>query len=117
MTSFTHLPWLVRVGLSAGAICLVASLLPHGPAVAADTAPWALAAREGGCFPIQSLRRRLPDLPDVRDPDGFQQYLVAKGWVFQRTAPAGGAVSFTVESQGLALLFVTRERCSSAATR
>ena len=82
------------------------------PAFASD--PWFLAAREGGCFPISTLERKLPDLPAVRDPQGFADYVQGKGWAFTQkphALGAGRAVEFTVPSQGLALMFVTRDLC------
>jgi hypothetical protein len=61
------------------------------------------------------LKRRLADLPDIRDPEAFQAYVSSKGWPFSRKnhpMGSGKAVEFVVESQGLALMFVTRELCS-----
>jgi hypothetical protein len=78
--------------------------------------PWSLAAREGGCFPIATLKRKLPDLPAVRDPQAFEAYVRAKGWAYTQTPHAisvGRAIEFTVPSQGLALMFVTSELCAA----
>jgi hypothetical protein len=77
-------------------------------------------AREGGCHPIASLARRLPDLPEIRDPDGFERYLRARGWAYTHKTHAAGtgqAVEFVVESRGLALLFATRELCAASSGR
>ncbi|HMV00167.1 MAG TPA: hypothetical protein PKD04_03735 [Rhodocyclaceae bacterium] len=108
--------WAFPSPLRAIAKAALAALLFAAQPVAYAAEDWALLAREGGCHPIASLKRRLADLPEVRDPDAFQAYVQAKGWRFDRKAhavPAGKAVEFAVESQGLALLFVTREMCSS----
>jgi len=93
------------------------ALLAGAPGVQ-STEEWSLLAREGGCHPILSLRRRLADLPDIRDPDAFQAYLKAKEMTFARkdhSVGLGRAVEFVVESRGLALMFVTRELCGSSA--
>lgn len=78
--------------------------------------PWALAAREGGCFPIATLKRKLPDLPAVQDPQAFADYVRSKGWSYTQTPHrlgSGRGVEFTVPSQGLALMFVTSELCAA----
>ena len=95
----------------------LAALLSGAIPTLAGAEEWALLAHEGGCFPIQSLKRRLPDLPAVGDLEAFQTYIQSKGWTFVRkphSLPSGKAVEFAVESQGLALLFVTRELCATA---
>lgn len=86
------------------------------PRASSAAEPWALAAREGGCFPIATLKRKLPDLPAVQDPQAFADYVRSKGWPFKQTPHSlgtGRAVEFTVPSQGLALMFVTSELCAA----
>jgi hypothetical protein len=103
--------------LRALTIAIAAVALPAVTSGAWSAEEWALFAREGGCHPIQSLKRRLADLPDIRDPEAFQAYVSSKGWPFSRKnhpMVSGKAVEFVVESQGLALMFVTRELCSQS---
>lgn len=92
----------------------VAVSLVVAPSLSPAAEVWSLAAREGGCFPISTLERKLPDLPAVRDPQGFADYVQGKGWAFTQkphVLGAGRAVEFTVPSQGLALMFVTIDLC------
>jgi hypothetical protein len=78
---------------------------------------WFLFARHGDCFPIQSLKRELPDLPEVRDPEAFTRFLKGKGYQYSvrpQPLPVGQAVEVHVPDQGLALMFVTAEHCQAA---
>lgn len=105
-------PW----PLSSGRHGAAALILGLGSFAAHAADRWLLAAREGGCHPIATLERKLPDLPAVRDPRAFEDYVRAKGWAFTQKRHAlgtGQAVEFTVPDQGLALMFVTSELCAT----
>ena len=81
---------------------------------------WYLLARHGECSPISVLKRKLPDMPEVRDPQGFVAYLEAKRLKFTRQShagPSGEAVEFQVPEAGLAVLLVPGEYCRSGAAR
>ena len=89
-----------------------------GSAVGA-TDHWFLLARHGGCFDINTLKRRLSDLPRLTDPDAFVRYVQSKGLHFTRQVhpvPRGKAVEIVVPDRELSLLFVTAELCSVAET-
>jgi hypothetical protein len=79
---------------------------------------WRLFGRHQECAPLSSLKRKLPDMPDVRTPQAFSAYLERKGLTFTRQAhpTAGGeAVEFQVPDAGLAVLFVPRPLCGEDA--
>jgi hypothetical protein len=88
-----------------------------GVALAAAPEEWALAGREGGCAPIESLKRKWDDLPAVRNPDDFERWLRVKGLAFTRKAhglgSAGEGVEFVVPAAGLALMMVPRRVCAA----
>ena len=97
---------------------IAGSILAAGRAApqASSAEQWALMGREGDCYPIATLKLRLADMPDVRDPDAFERYVKARGWPYTRSAHPvnpGKAIKFAVESQGLSLLFVTVGLCGS----
>jgi len=78
---------------------------------------WFLFGRHGGCFDIDTLKRRLPDLPRVSDPDAFVRYVQSKGLRYTRQAhpvPRGKAVEVVVPDRELSLVFVTAEHCSAS---
>ena len=89
-----------------------------GSAVGA-TDHWFLLGRHGGCFDINTLKRRLSDLPRLTDPDAFVRYVQSKGFQFTRQVhlvPRGKAVEIVVPDRELSLVFVTAELCSAAET-
>ncbi|MEW5864099.1 MAG: hypothetical protein AB1773_10985 [Pseudomonadota bacterium] len=78
---------------------------------------WYLMSREGTCFEIGSLKRKVTDLGDIANPDSFVRFMRAKGLdVVARQMPAGAgyAVEVNVPARGLALVFVTSEACRPA---
>jgi hypothetical protein len=78
---------------------------------------WFLFGRHGGCFDIDTLKRRLPDLPRVSDPEAFVRYVQSKGLRFTRQAhpvPKGKAVEVVVPDRELSLVFVTAEHCRAS---
>jgi hypothetical protein len=78
---------------------------------------WFLFGRHGGCSEIASLRRKLPDLPDVRDPQAFLQFLETKRLRFTTQAHAvssGKVLEVHVPEAELSLLFATEQYCRAA---
>lgn len=95
--------WLLFAGL-----CLASVSIP-----AAEPA-WLLLSRHDGCFAIDTLKRKIPDLGEVTSPDEFVRLMRRRGYaVSTREFPdtAGKTVEVIVPEQGLALLFATREIC------
>lgn len=75
---------------------------------------WFLMSRHGECMEISSLKRKVPDLGDVRDPTAFVKLMHDKGYqvvVNEITMPKGKAVEVKVPERELSLIFVTPEVC------
>ena len=58
----------------------VALLLFLGEAMSLAASEWFLMSRHGECADIISLKRKVPDLGDIRDPDAFVQRMNDKGY-------------------------------------
>ena len=72
--------------------------------------------RHGECVPVESLKRKLPDLPDgVRDPKSFEKFVRGKGHAVttrETAAPKGTMVEVSVPSLELGLAFVPPAACA-----
>jgi len=80
----------------------------------ADVLQWFLMSRHGECAEIQSLKRKVPDLGDVRDPSAFIKLMRDKGYQVmpnEVSTPNGKVVEVKVPEQELSLMFVTSEVC------
>lgn len=91
-------------------LVLLALLSLPAPARAED---WMLAGREGGCFPISSLRRKLPDLPDLRSADALEAWLRSKGHAVTRKNHAPDLVGLDAPALGLHLMLIPAKRCAA----
>ena len=93
-------------------------LAAAAPAVAADK--WFLMARHGECAEVSSLKRKVPDLAEVRDPAAFAALMRAKGHQVTTNAlpvPKGKAQEVKVPAAELFLVFVTVELCEAPPQR
>jgi hypothetical protein len=84
---------------------------------AATGAQWMLMSREGDCNEIQVLKRRIPELGDVRDPDSFVKLMREKGYKVSSSeipGPKGKAVEVKVPEKELSLVFVPAASCEKA---
>jgi hypothetical protein len=82
----------------------------------ATAGEWFLMSRHGECAPIAALKRKIPDLGDIRDPRAFAEFMRQKG--FQVTSspiavPRGRAEAVDVPAKSLALMFVTADGCGA----
>ena len=78
---------------------------------------WFLMSRHGECAEIQSLKRKVQDLGDVRDPSAFIKLMRDKGYqvtVSEITTPIGNVVEVKVPERELSLIFVTPEVCQQS---
>lgn len=81
---------------------------------------WMLMARHGECVAIEKLKRKVPELGEIRDPMAFvalmrQAGLTASAQVIPETD--GNAITVNVPARELSLVFATRELCQrNAAT-
>jgi hypothetical protein len=81
---------------------------------------WFLMARHGECARIESLKRKVPELGAVADPQAFAALMRKSGHattVNQLPLPKGSAVEVVVLAKELSLVFVTAELCSSLSTK
>lgn len=86
-------------------------------AAQADVSQWFLMSRHGKCVEIQSLKRKVPDLGDIRDPSAFIKLMRDKGYqvtVNEISTPTGKAVEVKVSERELSLWFVTLEVCQQS---
>ena len=99
-------------------LCSVALLLLVAEqSFALANSGWLLMSRHGECAEIQSLKRKVPDLDDVRDPSVFIKFMRDKGYqvtVTEVSMPKGKAVEVKVPERELFLMFVTPEVCQQS---
>ena len=77
---------------------------------------WFLMARHGECMEVQSLKRKVPDLGEIRDPSTFAKLMREKGYrvtVNEVSTPTGKAMEVSVPERELSLMFVTPEVCQA----
>jgi hypothetical protein len=100
----------------AGLGCLNLSTLPT--AQAAER--WLLMSRHGECAEVGVLKRKVPDLGEIRDPGAFVSFMRQKGYevtVTRVSVPRGKAQEVKVPQKELFLTFVTSEMCGGHGTR
>lgn len=84
------------------------------PSASSADSPWFLMARHGECVDVQSLKRKVPDLGEVRDPYAFITLMRDKGLqvtVNETATPKGKVIEVNVPERELGLLFVTLDVC------
>lgn len=94
----------------AGLACL--SLMTPTTTQAAER--WFLMSRHGDCAEVGVLKRKVPDLGGVSDPDAFASFMRQKGYEVtssQISVPKGKAQEVNVPQKELFLIFVTAEMC------
>jgi hypothetical protein len=90
------------------------------PSVALAAAQWMLMARHGECVEVESLKRVVPDLGDVRDPYSFVNLMRQRGHQVSSNEVAGSngkAVEVKVAEKELSLVFVAPELCEKVTER
>ena len=88
-----------------------------GEAISLAASEWFLMSRHGECADIASLKRKIPDLGEVRDPAAFIQLMRDKGYqvtVNKVATSTGKVVEVKVPERELSLMFVTPEVCHQA---
>jgi hypothetical protein len=104
-------PWLGLLVLSAAA---QAGAPPVRVAPSAER--WMLMARHGECAEVGTLKRRVPDLGAIADPESFATFMRQKGLevtATQRALPNGKFWEVSVPARDLGLVFVTVGLCQS----
>ena len=105
-------------GISATLAALAYLSLTTPTADAAER--WFLMSRHGDCTNVAVLKRKVPDLGDISDPDGFARFMRQKGYdVTSRriSVPKGQAQEVDVPQKELFLIFVTAAMCRGPQTR
>ena len=95
----------------------IALLLFLGEAISLAASEWFLMSRHGECADIASLKRKIPDLGEVRDPAAFIQLMRVEGCqvtVNEVATSTGKVVEVKVSERKLSLMFVTPEVCHQA---
>lgn len=85
------------------------------PVHAADR--WVLLSRHGECAEIGSLKRKIPDLGEVKDPHAFAALMQKKGLkvtLSEVPLSAGKAYEVTVPEKELFMVFALSEICDNA---
>lgn len=78
---------------------------------------WFLMARHGGCAEFGSLKRKVPDLGEVRDPTAFVTLMRDKGYqvtLNEVSTPNGKVVEVKMQERELSMMFVTPEVCQQS---
>lgn len=81
---------------------------------------WFLMSRHGSCADVAALKRKVPDLGDISDPDTFASFMRKKGYDVTSNripVPEGKALEVIVPQKELSLIFVTSEMCRSREAR
>lgn len=98
----------------------IALFVSIGQSAASAASEWFLLSRHGGCADIEILKRKVPDLGDVKDPYAFIKLMRDKGHqvkVDETSMPNGKVVEVAVPERELSLIFVTAEVCQASGTR
>lgn len=94
-----------------------ALFLPIGQSASSVASEWFLMARHGECAEVQSLKRKIPELGEIRDPTAFVKLMREKGHqviVGEVSMPNGKVIEVKVPERELSLIFVTPEVCQQA---
>jgi len=84
------------------------------------TEQWFLMARHGECAQVASLKRKVPDLGGINDPQAFAVLMRKQGHkvtISPVSLPKGKAYEVAVPEKSLNLLFITSELCSTIVDR
>ena len=82
--------------------------------VAVSEQQWFLMARHGECIEVEELKRKVPDLADIKDPYSFITFMRQKGHTVtssEMTEVKGTAIEVNVPEKDLFLVFVTAKLC------
>ena len=104
---------LITLKFVIGFFCLAVVMSPTVQAAE----QWFLMSRHGECFEIGALKRKIPDLEGIKDPDAFTKLMRQRGYAVTSTqtiVAKGQAQEINVPQMGLQLIFVTSEICLSA---
>lgn len=90
------------------------------PPTAEAAERWFLTSKHGDCAEVRVLKRKIPDLGEISDPDAFVSFMRQKGYEVtssRLSVPNGKAREVKVPQKDLFLIFVTAELCRGAEAR
>ncbi len=73
-------------------------------------------SRHGDCAEIEILKRKIPDMPDIKDPFSFIDHVRNKGYSVSSQSlaiPSGKAYQVDVVELSLNLIFVQKIICKN----
>lgn len=76
--------------------------------------------RHGECAPVASLKRKVPDLGTIADPQSFAAHMRQNGYattVTPHVLANGTAFKVAVPAKELALIFVTTNMCITSSLK
>jgi len=100
----------IRLAL-AGLVCTGLAISPAPQAAER----WLLLSRHGNCADVQVLKRKVPDLGEITEPEAFVSLMRQKGHeatLARISVPRGKAFEVSVPKKGMSLIFVTSEMCN-----
>ena len=105
----------LRCGIKLISLVLIHGVLGWHIAVAADApARWMLMSRQGACVEINSLTRKLPNLPKISEVSSLIEFLKSQGHFVhskELRGSAGRAYEIEVSDMSLHLLLVRDSLC------
>jgi len=107
------------LGISA-VLASLACLWLTTPPTAGAAEQWFLMSRHGDCAEVGVLKRKVPDLGEISDPEAFASFMRQKGYEVtssRLSVPKGKAQEVKVPQKDLFLIFVTAELCRGAEVR
>ena len=81
---------------------------------------WFLMSRHGDCAEVGTLKRKVPDIGEINEPQAFATFMRGKGHAVTATqfsVPKGRAWEVKVPEKELFLMFVTSAMCSRTGAR
>ena len=90
------------------------SLIMPLVAYAGDTETWFLMARHGECQKIEILKRKIPEIDGIKNPESFKKLMESMGHktiIKKLEGLEGKAVQVSVQDKGLELMFVKKSAC------
>ncbi len=83
-------------------------------ASANNSEKWFLMSRHGECVEIGSLKRKIPDIGNIEDPQSFIMFMEGKGYKVISNEPKelkGRALQVSIPEKGLSLMFIKGSMC------
>ncbi len=80
-------------------------------ASASNSQKWFLMARHGECITISSLKRKIPDIGNIEDPQSLIVFMEGKGHKVMSKKLQPKVVTVSIPDKELSLIFVKSSMC------